>query len=94
MSKPKRKTWRCFHCDHVFRTAKSAREHFGATPYADASCQVNAEHLRDIEKELAKYRDEDTDLHRQIANLQGERQTVLRRAEEAGYARGLRDATP
>ena len=29
MSKPKRKTWRCFFCDEVFRSRKAAWLHFG-----------------------------------------------------------------
>lgn len=29
MSKHKRKAWRCFHCDEVFRSRKSAYSHFG-----------------------------------------------------------------
>ena len=27
---PSRKHWRCFHCDEVFRSRKTAREHFGS----------------------------------------------------------------
>ena len=29
----KRKEWRCFHCDEVFRTRKAAAEHFGEGNY-------------------------------------------------------------
>ena len=35
MSKVKkpRKTWRCFHCDEVFKSRKAAAEHFGEGNY-------------------------------------------------------------
>lgn len=29
----KRRSWRCFHCDEVFRTRKAAAEHFGSGQY-------------------------------------------------------------
>jgi hypothetical protein len=29
LAKRNRKSWRCFHCDEVFRNYKAAREHFG-----------------------------------------------------------------
>lgn len=40
---------------------------------------------------LERYRWEDTDLHRQIHSIQAEHSAALRRAEEIGYDRGLRD---
>jgi hypothetical protein len=86
------KTWRCFHCNEVFRSESKAREHFGPTECAPTSCQVSPEQLRDLEKQLSAYRNEDTDLHRQIARLESELFTATRKAEEEGYARGLRDS--
>src|SRR3990167_5215078 len=35
MSKPKRKQWRCFHCDEVFRSRRAAYIHFGP----DEACE-------------------------------------------------------
>lgn len=87
----KRKTWRCFHCDEVFRSASKAREHFGPTECTPAACQVSPEQLRDLEKQLSSYRNEDTDLHREIARLESKLFEATRRAEEAGYSKGLRD---
>lgn len=100
--------WRCFHRDEVFTTEESARDHFGYTQFADPGCiidKVAVEEggkpergrgllmaLRKAEAELARYREEDTDLHRAIHRLQGEHATALRREEERGYDRGLRDA--
>ena len=92
------KKWRCFHCDEVFTNEADARLHFGPSCDRDPACQVDAKHLRDLETELARYRSEDTDLHRQIEHLKTEHSQALMRAEEAGYAKGLKDgrelATP
>jgi hypothetical protein len=40
----------------------------------------------------ARYQGEDTELHREIQRLQADHAVALRREEEKGYARGLRDA--
>jgi hypothetical protein len=83
--------YRCFHCDEIFTDAELARLHFGKTFLATPACQVDAAHLREMEAQLARYHDEDTDLHRQIARMEWDHQRALRRAEEDGYAKGLRD---
>jgi SAM-dependent methyltransferase len=83
--------WRCFHCNEVFRDAQAAEEHFGQSMCATPACQIDADQLRSLETELARYRSEDTDLHRQIAKLQTDHQTALMRAEEEGYSKGLHD---
>jgi flagellar biosynthesis/type III secretory pathway protein FliH len=85
------KAWACFHCDETFTNPAAARDHFGPTCMDTPACQIDAKRLRDMENELERYRNEDTDLHRQISHLQSEQQTALRRAEEAGYAKGLKD---
>lgn len=87
----KNKTWRCFHCDEVFTCPSAAAEHFGPTQHSTPLCQVARKEVETLETQLRKYRDEDTDLHRQIANMSGRHQTELMRAEESGYAKGLRD---
>lgn len=85
------KKWRCFHCDEVFTNSKEASLHFGETASATPVCQIGPKELRDMQEELSRYRDEDTDLHRQIANMQSQHQIALRQAEESGYSKGLRD---
>jgi len=55
------------------------------------TCQIDASKFREMESELAKYRAEDTDLHRQIHRMEGEHLRALMGAEESGYAKGLRD---
>lgn len=97
--------WTCFHCGETFTTVGSARDHFGANPDAQPGCMVRVSlggergllmALRKVEEELATlYRercDEDTHLHREIYTLQSRHSDALRQAEDAGYARGLRDA--
>lgn len=86
-----RKTWRCFHCNEVFRSAKDAALHFGHSERTVTACQIDVAAVRAMERELARYREEDTDLHRQIRSLESAHQTALMRAEESGYAKGLRD---
>jgi hypothetical protein len=86
--------WRCFHCDESFTDEEQAALHFGTNQYHNPACQVDAKHLRELESELARYREEDTDLHRQIWRMQAEHHAALRREEEKGYARGLADASP
>lgn len=85
------KSWRCFHCDEIFTDRKSAEEHFGASVVCAPMCQIFGITVRNMETELARYRGEDTDLHRQINHLQCEHTQALMRAEESGYAKGLRD---
>lgn len=88
--------WTCFHCGETFPGTLAgqhdARRHFGASIHDEPKCQISARRLRDMEGQLRRYREEDTDLHREIARLQSDHAIALRREEEKGYARGLRDA--
>lgn len=88
---PDKPYWRCFHCNAVFVDKDAARDHFGAPQSSQPSCHIDARQLRSLETELARYRQEDTDLHRQLAHRETVHQIALMRAEEAGYAKGLRD---
>jgi hypothetical protein len=91
--------WTCFHCGETFVSAGLAALHFGADETAEAACRIKAGHernliatLRAAETELARYRVDDSDTDRAMARLQCEHDRVLRREEEKGYARGLREA--
>lgn len=92
-----RKTWRCFFCDVVLRSEKAAREHFGATELSTPACQLKGheyglvEIIRRQEDELAKYRAEDSDVLRAWRHRESEHAEALRREEEKGYDRGVRD---
>ena len=94
MGKP---IWRCFFCNQVFTREVDAAEHFGTTLGAQTACQIKGhEHdllhvIRKQEAELARLRAEDTDLTRAMASMQYEHAEALRRAEETGYNRGVRD---
>ena len=84
--------WTCFHCNETFTTAAAASQHFGDWEDAKPVCQFDAEEMQELQNMLQRYMDEDTELHREISRLRGEMQAATRRAEEQGYARGLRDA--
>ena len=81
--------WKCFHCGETFHDEESARNHFGETAIVVPMCQIFSTTVRAMEKELAGYREEDTELHRQIKQIRCEHFLELRRAEESGYAKGL-----
>ena len=46
----KRKVWRCFHCDEVFRSRKRARLHFGGDEYEVKEVPACIDPLRTDEK--------------------------------------------
>ena len=91
--------WTCFFCGETFTTPGSAQDHFGAAQFGNAACQIKAGEerglvmaLRRAEAELASYRSEDSEKDRAMHRMQSDHHEALRRAEEEGYARGLRDA--
>lgn len=92
--------WTCFHCGETFTTPGAAREHFGPTPESEPGCCIKVRlggergllgALRNAEAQLAKYMAEDSDSHRTMIAMQIRHSDALMAAEEAGYARGLRD---
>jgi hypothetical protein len=88
------KEWRCFHCDEVFTDEAAAREHFGSYGpriLSEPACQIDAAEYRAMEQRMADYNAEDADIHRQMARMECEHKTALRREEEKGYARGVAD---
>jgi hypothetical protein len=89
--------WRCFFCDELFRREADASAHFGGTRLAEPGCQLKGvdtsllDIIRKQEEELQRYRSEDTDLIRAMRRMESEHDVALRRAEEKGYDRGVRD---
>lgn len=86
--------WRCFYCDEVFTTRKHAAEHFGADETCTTACLLSHEghlvrHIRNLESQLSRRRDDDSDVMRAMMALEGAHATALVRAEEAGYAKGV-----
>lgn len=93
------KSWRCFHCDDVFHTEMEARNHFGSTQESEPACRIKVagefallRALRNAEDTLSRYHAEDSDVLRAMASMQSDHAIALRREEEKGYERGLRDA--
>lgn len=91
--------WTCFFCGETFHTAAEARDHFGGEMISDAACRIKISEegglvmaLRRAEAQLARYHAEDSDTDRAMYRMQAEHDAALRRAEEKGYERGLRDA--
>jgi hypothetical protein len=84
-------SWRCFHCDEVFTDSEQAALHFGVNQAQKTACQFDVKELRETEALMRRYQEEDTDLHRELYALRSKHQTDLRREEEKGYARGLKD---
>lgn len=88
-------SWRCFYCDEVFTDRESAHLHFGAGNFLDQKtpgCQIDIAAYRAMEETVRRYQEEDADIHRSMHRMAGEHALALRREEEKGYARGLRDA--
>ncbi len=95
-----RKQWRCFFCDEVFTRRADAAEHFGVDDSCEAdvpACKIAAheghlvKYIRKLESELRRYVREDSDIARSIMTLEADQGDKLRRAEEDGYAKGVRD---
>ncbi|MBV7475352.1 hypothetical protein [Pseudoxanthomonas sp. PXM05] len=87
--------WRCFYCDEVLTDTESAALHFGTGGMArhdEPACRIDIAKYRAMESLLSRYQDEDADVHRAVHRMAGEHQLALRRAEEDGYAKGLKDS--
>jgi hypothetical protein len=92
--------WRCFHCGETFTKAQErwAREHFGDDKSATPACEYRLAGesalislLRKQERELARYRAEDSATLRALYAMQADHRSALIREEERGYAKGLAD---
>lgn len=103
-----REGWVCFFCGERFPTHYLAGLHFGADPDQKPGCLMRLQggdrfalvalreeqaRAADLERELARYRDEDGPKDREIAAIHGRHAEALRAQEEKGYAKGLRDGT-
>lgn len=99
--------WVCYHCGEHFpgtmAGSRDAKLHFGFQIDSAPGCilKLTSEdksllrRLRAYEEENRKLRDqildEDTPAQRAMARMQSQHRLELQRAEEAGYAKGLRD---
>ena len=89
--------WTCFHCGETFHATELARAHFGSDSTQKPACRLNRQEdglalqLLHANDELERYRAEDSDKDRELCRMASEHGEALRREEEKGYARGLRD---
>lgn len=94
--------WTCFHCGETFTTPGSARDHFGADPLKDPGCRIKAGEERgllmalrkaeaELDKLLAERCAEESEAERDHYRLLAAGVESARSAEEAGYAKALRD---
>lgn len=99
-----RAQWRCFHCEEVFTSKRCAEAHFGRTEDSQPACIIKAgaegslvEALRRAEEDAAQawsaIASETTDAAKAYYAQQSRHSQQLRLAEEAGYERGLHDAS-
>ncbi len=92
-----KKQWRCFHCDELFKTYNTARDHFGDNQLEEPACQIKSgegglvRRIRELQFELAKFYTENTEIDKYVARLNSDHYRELRREEEKGYERGMRD---
>lgn len=89
--------WKCFHCGEVFTSKVEAAMHFGLKDFDTPGCKLNEAQggllgiVREQARELERYREEDTQLMRQLYAAGGDREIARREGEEKGYVRGLGD---
>ncbi len=95
-----RKTWRCFFCDDVFRSAKAAALHFGAFDSCEpdvTACKLMShqqnvlEYIRGLEDEMRLYQAENHPTIKAVYAVEDEMRRAVVKAEETGYARGVAD---
>lgn len=85
-------SWTCFHCGETFVARWTAAEHFGPDEIADPACRIDVAKFREMEALHLRHLQEDSDSDRRYHAQQADHAEALRRAEEEGYARGLRDS--
>lgn len=89
--------WRCFHCNEVFTHPDNAKEHFGGYLDSVPACKIAGHeghlitYIRKLEADLAEYRSESDSLTSAWHARDAEHQQAVRRAEEEGYNKGVRD---
>ncbi len=83
--------WRCFHCNECFTVFDFAQEHFGRSEHSTPMCKIDATEYRAMEERMRRYNEEDSDLHRELHREHSKGVMAAKRAEEVGYARGLKD---
>jgi diadenosine tetraphosphatase ApaH/serine/threonine PP2A family protein phosphatase len=96
-----KKSWRCFHCDEVFTGQREAATHFGDDCTDEPGCKLRMpsgeltllRHIRKQDRELRRFRAEDSDVLRMMYGQSADHRQALIREEEGGFARGVRDTS-
>jgi len=91
--------WRCFHCDEVFLSEERAREHFGHYEGDTPGCIEKLKggefgllrRVRQLEEQLAPFLQETGAVEVYVQGLKADHALALRREEERGYDKGVRD---
>jgi hypothetical protein len=97
--------WDCFHCGQHFEPTyfgqREAQYHFGFDDSATPACKLDRAEQgilrllrnkeRDLENLQARVNAEDTEKDREMARMASDHGQALRREEEKGYARGIKD---
>lgn len=90
-----RKQWRCFYCDAVFYSAKTAAIHFGEDGATTPACKLSSveghlvDYIRRLEAEIESNRREDHEMMLAAMAMDSESRAAARIAEEKGYDRGV-----
>lgn len=81
----------------MFTDKQTALLHFGPgdglTREYNPACKIDIAEYRRMEQKEEQYAAEDAEIHRWAHGIKNEHALALRRAEEAGYANGVRDQT-
>lgn len=89
--RPTGDSWTCFHCSETFTDRAEAALHFGTHESQHPACAIDVAAYRAMEAKEGRYFEEDADIHRQMHRMANDHQLALSRAEEAGYAKALKD---
>lgn len=89
--------YRCYYCKEML-TEPEASIHFGDHGDSKPICIIHgstahglAVKVRELEKEIAEYRNESDPVSQYWYDLQTKHSQEKREAEESGYAKGLKD---
>ncbi len=86
------------HCDEVFVSRECAEDHFGRTEHSDPACQIKGaadfylvRYIRQLEARLRSYENETDCITVAWEAKCADHVQELKRAEEAGYNKGVQD---
>lgn len=81
--------WRCFHCDEVFTTVASAREHFGDDCGCEPACKIDIAEYRRLEAQQRACVAECCEEAKRYWAAEDDRRRALVAEEQKGFDRGI-----